>query len=356
MLKRGSCNQSLRKVKGHATKEDIQKGISNEKDKEGNDKSDKLADEGVENIQGRGLVKLASWIANRHYKYGAFIRRVQKFIADVLIAEKEKRAKDKQVSKAVLGYDPDKWIRTGINIRSEVQNDINYKKLEMPPAIKGKHKDSYCQTLYEDVHRLMQQREWAYAHPEGSASGMTWTEMFILFDTAAHRTIEAQHVKDRETLRRATQRREKARTANGKMSGESNEEASGRQKWNINNTTVISKPTFGQEIKLFKAIARQVARHELNDEQIRIFQTEKGATCGGGGRWELKVMSLPSKPTARQPQKNNKPSLKRSCNKKWVPMPRVPNNTRSFSKQEREMMMNKTEHKKQLPCSLEGPG
>ena len=111
VVQRGSSNQSLRKVKGHATLEDIQKGISKEEDKKGNDKSDELADDGG--------------IADRHDKYGSFIKRVQKFIADVLIAEKERRAKDKQVSKVVLGYDPDKWaIRT----------------MEMPPPIKGKHK------------------------------------------------------------------------------------------------------------------------------------------------------------------------------------------------------------------------
>ena len=75
VVKRGPYNQSLRKVKRHATKEDIQKRISNVKDKEGDDKSDKLADEGVENIKGRGLVKLASWIAGRHDKYGTFYQK-----------------------------------------------------------------------------------------------------------------------------------------------------------------------------------------------------------------------------------------------------------------------------------------
>ena len=101
VVKRGSRNQSLRKVKGHATMEDIQKGISNADDKKGNDKSDEQADEGVESIQGRGLVKLASWVANRHDKYGTFMKRVHKFIAGVLIAEKERRAKDEQVCKVV---------------------------------------------------------------------------------------------------------------------------------------------------------------------------------------------------------------------------------------------------------------
>ena len=58
VLKRGTGDQSLRKVKGHATEKDIEKGISNPKDKEGNDVSDKLADKGVEAIAAIGLVKL----------------------------------------------------------------------------------------------------------------------------------------------------------------------------------------------------------------------------------------------------------------------------------------------------------
>ena len=194
VVQRGSSNQSLRKVQGHATLADIQKGISNEEDKKGNDKSDELADDGVESTQGRGFVKLASWIADKHDKYGSFIKTVQKLIAGVLIAEKERRAKDKQVSKVVLGYDPDNWANTEVNIRSEDQNEVGYRMLEMPPPIKGKQKYSYCQTLYEDVHKFMQHREWACAHPEGEVSGMTWTEMFVLCDTAVYRSKEAQHV------------------------------------------------------------------------------------------------------------------------------------------------------------------
>ena len=123
------------------------KASAMEKTKKGNDKSDELADDGVESIQGRGLVKLASWIADRHDKYGAFMRRVHKMIAGVLIAEKERRVKDKQVSRTVLGYDPDKWTQTEVNIRSENQNEVEYHKLEMPPHIKGKHKFSHCQRL-----------------------------------------------------------------------------------------------------------------------------------------------------------------------------------------------------------------
>ena len=92
-------------------------------------------------------------------------------------------------------------------------------------------------------------------------SGMTWTEMFALFGTAAYRSKEAQHVRDEEALRRAVIRRDKAKAAKAKGK-DRQERIGGERDWNISNTTVIAKPTFDQEIKLFKAIVRQIARHE----------------------------------------------------------------------------------------------
>ena len=54
-------------VKGHATEKDVREGKSTQQDKEGNDRSDKNADKGVEQLAGEGLVKLGSWVANRQY-------------------------------------------------------------------------------------------------------------------------------------------------------------------------------------------------------------------------------------------------------------------------------------------------
>ena len=48
VITRGATNQDFRKVKGHATKEDVEAGTSIAADKEGNDKSDANADGGVE--------------------------------------------------------------------------------------------------------------------------------------------------------------------------------------------------------------------------------------------------------------------------------------------------------------------
>ena len=92
ILKRGAASQTIRKVKGHATKADIVEEISNEEDKNGNDKADANADIGVQMLAGNGLVTLAKWTADRHQSYIRFMRRIQHFVAAVLKAEKDIRA------------------------------------------------------------------------------------------------------------------------------------------------------------------------------------------------------------------------------------------------------------------------
>ena len=47
-LRRGAANQQVRKVKGHATKQDVEEGRSNENDREGNKVSDDYADVGYQ--------------------------------------------------------------------------------------------------------------------------------------------------------------------------------------------------------------------------------------------------------------------------------------------------------------------
>ena len=44
---KGTKAFSVSKVKGHATQEHIRKGVSSEVDKDGNDKADEVAEEGV---------------------------------------------------------------------------------------------------------------------------------------------------------------------------------------------------------------------------------------------------------------------------------------------------------------------
>ena len=88
-MKRGTGNQSLRKVKGHATEKDAEYGISNVEDREGNDTSDKLADKGVEAIAGICLVKPGK-LLETHKKYRKLMVGVHRMIAAVTHAEKQK--------------------------------------------------------------------------------------------------------------------------------------------------------------------------------------------------------------------------------------------------------------------------
>ena len=81
-------------------------------------------------------MKLTDWIAKRHDRYAKFMIRIQRFIAAILGAEKEERKKDKQVNKALIGHDPEKWLKSSVKIRKEEQHDHTYTKLDLPPAVK----------------------------------------------------------------------------------------------------------------------------------------------------------------------------------------------------------------------------
>ena len=182
----------------------------------GNDKSDEQADRGVESIGGRGLVKLGVWLAKRHDRYASFMKRVHKMIATITIAEKQERAKDKEIQRMLIGYDPEKWLKTNAQLRDDEQNQQAFNKLDMPAAIIGKHKYSRCQQLYEDIHAVLSEREWAPVQQDNSTSGTTWTELFILYDTAGGRTEEGEHVKDPAANVRADKRRAMSKSSKAK--------------------------------------------------------------------------------------------------------------------------------------------
>ena len=88
---RGFKSQDPRRVKGHATSEDINEGRSSEKDEAGNDYWDELADDGVLSIGGAGLVLLRKWLAEKMQDYQDLMARVHRMIAAVLKAEKGER-------------------------------------------------------------------------------------------------------------------------------------------------------------------------------------------------------------------------------------------------------------------------
>ena len=89
-----------------------------------------MADGGVAAIAGVGLAKLGKWCEASLQAYRTLIVRVQKMIVGVTLVEKEERKNDRTLQKALLGYDPEKWIKTDPEIRDEEQVEVEYQSEE----------------------------------------------------------------------------------------------------------------------------------------------------------------------------------------------------------------------------------
>lgn len=259
--KRGGENQKLRKVKGHATKEDVQEGRNTAKDRVGNDRIDRKADNGVLEIAGEGLVTLGSWAAERHKNYTKFLRRIHRMIAAATKAKKEERAKGKQVEEMVLGCDPEKWTGTNLRICKGNQGGRDFHPLDQPPPITGRHRYAFCQQFYLDVHDFLNCKRWAPTNPEEDVGGITWAELFIMFDTSGKRSPKGEHVADQHMTKRAEARN----ASNGKWK---------EQARNGTSANAIAKPLYGDELGKFKAVVKQIAKHELDEERAAMFLME----------------------------------------------------------------------------------
>ena len=149
-------NQTLREVKGHATEQDVIEGRSTEEDRDGNDKSDKLADKGVEEIAGKAFVKLGSSCEARWKRFRKLVNRVHKMILGVTIAEKKaERAKQLIIFKATKGYDLERWVKATPQIRDESNLEPEYNHIDLIPHTTGKHRFMHCQTRYEQIHKFL---------------------------------------------------------------------------------------------------------------------------------------------------------------------------------------------------------
>ena len=150
-------------------------------------------------------------------------------------------------------------MSTKAKIRDEGQKNYRYQELRMPPATNGKHKYSNSNEQYRDVHDFMKQRQWAPIDAGSSTGGTTWLELFILFDVTGARSSNGDHVKDIEAAKRAKARSSKHKKQEGKRKAQ----------------TATVKPSMGEDIGRFKAIARHIDRREVDKEQAGWFEMEK---------------------------------------------------------------------------------
>ena len=77
----------ISKVKGHATETNIEAGIATKEDKEGNDKADKYADEGVKGHT-EELVEISGVLARRQNKYVEFDKNIHDHILEAFYKRK----------------------------------------------------------------------------------------------------------------------------------------------------------------------------------------------------------------------------------------------------------------------------
>ena len=136
-------------------------------------------------------------------------------ILGVTLAEKAERAKQLIIFKATRGYDPERWVKATPQIRDEVVIEPEYQCIDLVPHTKGKHRFMHCQAMYEQVHSFLKKRSWAPVSNDGEVSGITWIELFVLFDIAGERTEQGQYQKNPAATKRAARRKLASRCASG---------------------------------------------------------------------------------------------------------------------------------------------
>ena len=144
------------------------------------------------------------------------MNRVHKMIVGVTLVEKEERAKQQVIQQALLGYDPTKWTKAEALIRDEEHLKLEYQRIETILATKGKHRFAHCQTLYEEVHAFLKHRSWAPVNVDMEVSGITWLELFTIYDITGNKSEKGQRQKNSEATKRAEKRRQKSRCAKNK--------------------------------------------------------------------------------------------------------------------------------------------
>lgn len=188
------------------------------------------------------------------------MHRLQRFVAQITLAEKEERERRKKVQKLILGYNPDLWKITDIRIRNYVEDDCNFQPIHLPNPLQGKHKFSNCNGLYLSIHAFINQRLWAPADEQSTTAGMSWLELFCLFDTTYARRHDAVHARDVEAKKRAVSRK----NAKAKRLGSSGNRTD----------DIVILPSLVEEMRLFQRIFHHIARHDMPAKESQWFQAD----------------------------------------------------------------------------------
>ena len=65
-------------------------------------------------------------------------------IVAVTLVEKEERKRDHTIQKAILGFDPFKWLKADAEVRDEGHLEVGYQELETISPSRGLHRFAHC--------------------------------------------------------------------------------------------------------------------------------------------------------------------------------------------------------------------
>ena len=95
-------------------------------------------------------------------------------------------------------------MKADAEVRDEGHLEVDYQELHLIAPTKCNHRFAHCQMLYEDVHGFLKERKWAPAQADTEVAGITWVELFVLFDITGSRSeTKGQHQKSHAATRRA---------------------------------------------------------------------------------------------------------------------------------------------------------
>jgi len=188
---KGANAIALTWVKGHATNEHIEKGITTHTHKCGNDNADEVANIAA-NLHGKDVVDAAKWYHCKRKNYVDFMKKVAihiveaHTISNVLLEEAE------AAKQAALAHQ---------------DKGVYYAKLAYPPATpNGDLKPTYCMGNYSsfckanpDAQTMQDFISGLHHNPQGPRA-TTWLELFVLFH------IRGYKLTDKNVSRPADQR------------------------------------------------------------------------------------------------------------------------------------------------------
>ena len=110
--------------------------------------------------------------------------------------------------------------------------------------------------MYEDVNKFLIDQTWRLPKEDTKASGTTWLELFILFDTLGYRRKESRTPKNVASAAR-TKERQAANKHQRKERG--------------NAETAEPRASLAEELEAFKRVVRHTMRQDGNAEQAKWF-------------------------------------------------------------------------------------